>query len=240
MKHQEMVDEAREMLVELKIEIEPSTLQQAVRHLEWVLTQNRTLNLTSITDPIDALRLHLVDSLTALPALNEAKGGALCDMGTGGGFPGLPLALASGRRTVLADSVGKKVKALDQFLADTQLRDQVSTTSLRIEDLGSKLGGTFAAVTARALAPLPSLVELSTPLLTQGGRLIAMKGRLTLEELDAGDRVADLLGLQRESIDEFTLPRHGEARTLVTYVRVGATSIPLPRRVGLAQKRPLA
>jgi 16S rRNA (guanine527-N7)-methyltransferase len=95
-------------------------------------------------------------------------------------------------------------------------------------------------VTARAVAALPTLVELAAPLLSHGGRLIAFKGRLAQTEIGRGDTAAAKCGLRREGIRAFELTETGEARTLVTYRRVGDPSLALPRRVGMASKQPLA
>lgn len=239
MKHQEMASAARELLAELGVEYNDEGLECAVSHLEWVLQQNKQLNLTSITDPATAVRLHLVDSLAALPYVNKAPAGPLCDMGTGAGYPGLPLSIMSGRSATLVDSVGKKARALEGFIAERHLDSRVHTSSQRLEELAVHDAGRFAVITARALSQLPSLVELAAPLLELSGVLIAMKAIVQDGEVAAGDKAAEVVGLLRTDVVSYVLPIGSETRTLVIYTKVGEPRIALPRRVGLAQKRPL-
>lgn len=239
MKHQEMVEAAKAQLNELGLEVPDEALSRATAHLEWVLSRNRTINLTAITDPNEAIRLHLVDSLTALKETQQSVPGPMCDMGSGAGFPGVPLALAGGRQTLVVDSVAKKMHALAEYLEVAGLTGHITTSSERVEVLSQARRAEFAVVTARALAPLPSLIELAAPLLLPGGRLVAMKARLTGDELDRGDRVCELVGIRRVAITEFRLPKGHEARVLVTYERTGDSSVALPRRIGMAQKKPL-
>lgn len=238
-KHHNMVEAAKAQLDELALEVPDEVLSQATAHLEWVLSRNRTVNLTAITDPAEAIRLHMVDSLTALKEVEQCVPGPMCDMGSGAGFPGVPLALVSGRQTLVVDSVAKKMHALAEYLDSVGLAGQIATSSERVEVLGQSRRAEFAVVTARALAPLPSLIELAAPLLLPGGRLVAMKARLTSDELDRGDGVCELAGLRRIATSEFRLPKGHEARVLVTYERSGDSSIVLPRRIGMAQKKPL-
>ena len=110
----------------------------------------------------------------------------------------------------------------------------------RAEDLAGRGGDAFAVVVARAVAPLQSLVELSSPLLFEGGRLVALKGVLSDDEAQAAEAVGRIVGCAAVSRREFALPGDGVRRTIVVYEKVGRSSISLPRRVGLAQRRPLA
>jgi len=209
-------------------------------HLSWVLEQNATINLTAIKDPESALRLHVLDSLTALSEINDSPDGMICDIGTGGGFPGVPLGIASGRETLLVDSVGKKMRALQGFLEAQGLAPRLRTAIGRAEELAEGLGGACAVVTMRAVSSLPSLVELAAPLLRRDGRLIALKGALEEEEVARGEAVARLTGLRLDGVKRFTLPEGGEARSLVIFTAVRRPRVSVPRRTGLAQSKPLA
>lgn len=105
------------------------------KHLELVIEENKVTNLTRIVDWESAQVLHVEDSLAGLPEVEEALEGPYLDMGSGAGFPGIPLAIMTGRETLLADSVGKKTRALDSFAAELGIDDIVSTYHGRIEDL---------------------------------------------------------------------------------------------------------
>ena len=224
----------------MNIRVAPDSLATMLKHLDFVIETNQSINLTAITDPEEALRLHLIDSLTAMPEVIAAPPGPLVDLGTGGGFPGLELGLATGRVTVLVDSVRKKTEAIQRFLLQESLDSWISVSALRAEELARQRPGQFAVVTARALSSLPALVELAAPLLIKGGRLVAMKGRLDESELDRANRVADMVGMQLELRRPLLLPQGQEMREVVSFERTGKSRVRLPRREGLAQRRPLA
>ena len=206
-----------------------------------ILSENRAVNLTGIDAFDDALRLHVVDSLAALPELSRAPAGQAIDIGSGGGFPGVPLAIVGRRSFVLLDSIGKKTAAVQRALAASGVPGNLAVaTTGRAETFALEHPEEFAAVVARAVAPLASLVELASPLLRQGGILIALKGRLKDTERESGALAAAIVGLTEMSRRCLQLPEGGEDRTLVAYVKDHVPRIPLPRRVGLAQRRPLA
>lgn len=215
-------------------------LDGCLKHLYLVLQANKTMNLTRILDLHDALVLHILDSLTFLPCIEESPDGAVLDMGTGGGFPGIPLSLATDRRFTLLDSVGKKVKAVISFLNELGLSERCVATQERVEAFGSKYSGCFAAVTARAMASLPVLVEYAAPILMPDGHLIVSKGNPDNDEIASGDAAAKICGLTRINTSEFDLPRDLGHRTFLVYKKISSPSIKLPRAVGVARKTPLA
>ena len=242
MKHSsrtELLQTLREQLGTLGVAMPSEMSERSVDFLMTILRLNTTLNLTRITDPTTAVRLHLADSLSAYPEVSAAPRGRLLDVGTGGGFPGAPLAIATGRSATLLDSVGKKAAATECALRECHV-EGVSALGGRAEALALEKPATFAVVVARAVAPLPSLVELAAPLLVEGGRLVALKGSPSDDEIDSGDKVAALVGLRRDGMRSLTLPGGDERRTIVWYVKEGPGSVALPRRVGQAQHNPLA
>ena len=206
-------------------------------HLLAVFDTNKSMNLTSIGES-DSIALHVVDSLSVLGRLDEAPAGPFVDLGSGAGFPGIPLAVMSGRQVALVESVRKKAEFLRGVVARLCL--EATVHAVRAEELASEMPGEFAAATARALSSLPSLVELASPLLQTGGILIVMKGRLDDDEIRRGDTAADLCGMRRESADIVVVPGVEAARSIVTYRRVSSPRVRLPRRTGMAQRQPLA
>lgn len=209
------------------------------RYLDSILKANETTNLTRITNEEQAILLHLEDSLVGLPEVNEAPEGLYGDLGSGGGFPGVPLALATGRETILVDSVKKKMAIVQSILDELGLSQQVATSSERIEDLPVDYEERFAVLTARALSRLVSLIELASPLLFKGGRLVCYKAQVTSEELEEAKAVQDLVGMKLISQREALLSDGETKRTILVFGKVARPRIKLPRRVGLAQKQPL-
>lgn len=217
-----------------------SQLEDLVAYTQAILGENQRINVTAIRELDDALRLHVVDSALGLRAIANAPEGAVLDLGTGGGFPGVVIGILSAREVLLLDSVRKKTEAIHRALGVLEPERRLSVRWARSEALAMEAPASFSVVTARAVAELPVLVELAAPLLTNRGRLVAFKGVPGTEELERADRVAKVVGLRRLETTEFELPEGGERRTILVFGRIGASSIGLPRNPGLAAKSPLA
>lgn len=224
-------------LGQLGIAVTDGQSSALAKHAAMVLEANREFNLTRITGPADVLTLHILDSAVVVAAVAAAPAGPIADLGSGPGYPGLVAAILSGRPTVLVESVRKKASFLERVAAEIDV--DVAVYADRAEELARERGGSFACVIARALAPLPSVVELAAPLLIDGGRLVAMKARPTEEELTSGVAAARLCGMRQLELDTPELAAT-LSRTLVIYERVGLPIVSLPRRIGLAQRAPLA
>ncbi|KGM55042.1 ribosomal RNA small subunit methyltransferase G [Lysobacter arseniciresistens ZS79] len=154
-------------------------------YLALLLRWNRTYNLTAVRDPLEMVDKHLLDSLAMHPFVAgiAAAGGTLADLGTGAGLPGIPLAIARpGLRVTLVESNGKKARFMREAIRRLSLAD-VRVAQSRIEALDEP--GRYDAITARALATLPLIVELGGHLLRPGGRLLAMKGVYPADEIAA-------------------------------------------------------
>ena len=209
------------------------------RYLEAILEVNKTLNLTRIEDSEEARLLHVEDSLSGLEELKAAPDGLYGDLGSGGGFPGVPLAITSGRQTILVDSVKKKMAAVASVVDELGLASQINTYDGRIEDLAVERAGQFSALTARALSRLSVLMELASPLLKNGGHLICYKAQLSDEELEHALSLQKYLGMKLVSNRAFLLSDNETARRIVVFEKYKEPGLKLPRRVGLAQKNPL-
>lgn len=219
--------------------LEESDRETILDYLDLLLDENKRINLTSIRSRDDAIVLHIEDSLTALKYFDLAPEGMYADIGSGGGVPGIPLAIASKRATLLVDSSKKKMKAVNEIISKLNMVESISTSSLRIEDLALKRQNEFSIITARALASLPSLLELASPLLKTNGLFIAMKSIPDERELKSGKTVASLVGMKEISHEEIMLD-HEYTRILIVYKKESKPMIELPRRIGLAQHQPLA
>ena len=211
-----------------------------VCYLQAMLEKNKEINLTSITDFNEALYLHLLDSLHGLSYVYNAPDGILGDLGSGCGVPGVFLAIASGRETHLIDSVSKKMNAVASILDSQGLSNQIYCISARIEELGNTSRGQYQALTCRAMDKLPVILELASPLLAMGGRLITYKGNLDGDEHSRARKACEIVGMQEVAVDRFELEYDGSARTICVYEKNAEPEISLPRRNGVAHKRPLA
>jgi 16S rRNA (guanine527-N7)-methyltransferase len=220
----------------LGIAVDSAHVALMAHHLDLVYEANRSMNLTRVP-PESAPLIHVADSLTGLAEMMGSHTGPWADIGSGAGFPGIPLAVMSDRHVDLIESVHKKAQVLSAISAELCL--DVSVLACRAEEAARTHPGGWAAVSARAVAPLPALVELASPLLAPGGRLVCWKGALKPDEEERGARAAAIVGMEVLSVRRFRL-RDGAARTLVAYEKRRRTSVDLPRQLGLAQRSPLA
>jgi 16S rRNA (guanine527-N7)-methyltransferase len=243
-----MTDEARAARLELERLLEadaPALLptlpagfaDAAEQYVRLLLDANARLNLTRVVEPDTVARLHLLDSLAALPMLPPA--GTVADLGSGGGVPGIVLALARpDLRWTLVDSVGKKADALRGFVAALGISN-VEVLAERVEVLGrGPARESFDLVTARACASLPVLAEYALPLLRVGGTLLAWKGRISSEELAAGAAASELLGGGVPEVRPTGVAALGDHRFVVIGKR-RPTEPRWPRRPGEPARRPL-
>jgi 16S rRNA (guanine527-N7)-methyltransferase len=200
---------------------------------------------TSVSEPDEAMRVHVDDSLSGLevPELRAAR--SIADIGAGAGFPGLVLAIALPRARVdLVESTGRKAALIGRLAQAAQIENARAVTA-RAEDWGAAapaLGGgagVYDAVTVRAVAALPVLVEYAAPLLQQGGVLVAWKGARDAEEEAAGSRAAETLGLSPGEVFHVRPCAEARDRHLHVYRKIAPTPEGFPRRPGMAAKRPL-
>ncbi|MDY5662537.1 MAG: 16S rRNA (guanine(527)-N(7))-methyltransferase RsmG [Coriobacteriales bacterium] len=225
-------------LLRLKLDFNEDITDKLITNLKLVIEKNKVLNLTRIDSFEDAVVLHLEDSLSIYPEFMHSSG-EFCDIGTGGGFPGLPLAIASGRKGILLDSVKKKALAVQEFVEEVSLTGQVQALGMRSEELCAECFGEFDTVVARAVDKLSVVEEYASPLLASGGHLIAMRGTESLGDEKAAQIASEQLGLQMIEKRAFSLGPDEVARSVYVFEKNGSPSIKLPRRPGMAHKKPL-
>ena len=204
------------------------------QHLDLVLKANESVNLTRIQDKEEAELLHVEDSLQGIPECLEAPAGRYADLGSGGGFPGFAVAVVTGRDTLLVESVKKKT----ELLALLGLANAIQVYGLRAEELALEAPESFALITARALTALPSLIELASPLLIPGGRLVAYKADNVDDELEWAVSIQEKLGMKMISNRKLMLSDGETPRRIIVFEKVSDPQVKLPRRPGMAQKRP--
>ena len=205
---------------------------------ELLTGANARMNLTRVSaDPAEAIDRNYLDSLAPLPHLSGAK--TCVDVGSGAGFPGVPLAIfLPDTHFVLMDSLLKRVEFLRGVIEELSLNAEA--VCLRAEDAGrGAFREAFDAATARAVASLNVLCELMLPLVRVGGRAVALKGPGAAEEIEAADAALSALGGRCLEIDEARVPGRDWAHTLVILEKTAPTPEKYPRRAGIPEKRPL-
>jgi 16S rRNA (guanine527-N7)-methyltransferase len=193
---------------------------------------------TAVREPGKAVDVHLADSLVALELEPVARATRIADLGAGAGFPGLALAAARPDAHVTAVESSRRKSEFLERAAHAAGLARVRVICARAEEW-SDGAGTCELVTARALAPLPVLVEYAAPLLALDGRLVAWKGRRDAQEEASGAAAASLLGLEPEGVAAVKPYTGAEHRHLHVFRKVAPTPAGYPRRAGAAVKRPL-
>lgn len=209
-----------------------------IRYAEMLAEKNKVMNLTAITDPADVARLHFLDSAALLP-LADFRGKTVVDVGTGAGFPGLPLKiLEPSVRLTLLDAQRKRVEFLREVCEDLGLND-VECVHGRAEEFARERREGFDIAVSRAVAALPVLAELCLPLVKPGGRFLAMKSVDTGGELAAAGRAVQMLGGRLEKPVDYGISGTNVPRRLVIITKITETQKKYPRTFAKIKKNPL-
>ncbi|MDY6029334.1 MAG: 16S rRNA (guanine(527)-N(7))-methyltransferase RsmG [Acidaminococcaceae bacterium] len=214
-------------------------LEKFQLYYEMLVETNKVMNLTAITGEREVAIKHFIDSLLAWDRDFVDK--KLADVGTGAGFPGIPLKIyCPSLQVTLIDSLGKRINFLEKVIDKLHLKN-ISCDHLRAEDAGrNKLHREeYDIVTARAVARLNVLAEYCLPLVKKGGRFIALKGSKYKDETEAGEKAAAVLGGKLEECREVKLPGLDDARSIIIIRKTGLTSPKFPRKAGTPERTPL-
>ncbi len=212
--------------------------RQTITQVLELLREERA-SVSSVTDPARAWRVHVEDSLTGLevPELTEAR--RIGDIGSGAGFPGLVLAVALAEAHVdLVESVGRKCEFIERAIAAAGIENATVLNGRSEELAGESRRETYDAITARAVGRLSTLAELASPLLREGGVLVAWKGKRDEDEEDQLERAARQLAMHPERILDVGDRAGSKHRHLHVIRKLAPTPRDLPRRPGMAKKRP--
>ena len=195
---------------------------------------------TTIREPAEAVDAHIADSLSGLEVEELDRAGAIADVGSGAGFPGLPLAIAlPAARVDLVEAAHRKCEVVERLAAAAGVANARAVPLRAEEHAGGEGHDAYDAVTARAVDSLAVLVEYAAPLLREGGVLVAWKGAREGNEEEAGETAAALLGLEPRGVRRVEPFEGARDRHLHVYAKVLATPDGFPRRPGMARKRPL-
>ncbi len=223
-------------------DLAPDARRAIEDHLRLLLAWNVAINLTAVRDPVEAIRRHVLDSLSATHLLRARRIDAFVDLGSGGGFPGLPLAAAvPARRALLVESIGKKARFLETATTAVGLAGVAEAFGGRAEDLATdgRHRGRWPAVVARAVGDLAELAELGLPLLARGGSLVAWKRDDVGAELTAAGPALERLGGGRPTVLPVD-PRLGlDGHVLVVVTKERPTPDAYPREPAVRRRRPL-
>lgn len=224
------------------IPLTPEQLAQFDLYARDLAEWNEHTNLTAITEPGAVQVRHFLDSLSIAQVARCYPGMRIIDVGTGAGFPGLPLAIAfPGVQVTLLEATGKKITFLDHVIQALGLSG-LDTLHARAEDAGHISGrrAAYDLVLARSVARLPALAEYLLPLAKVGGRCIAMKGETAAAEAVDAKRALSLLGGRVEKIEPIKLPDVLDTHYLVVIEKIAATPSAYPRKPGMPTKTPLS
>ncbi|WP_024736747.1 16S rRNA (guanine(527)-N(7))-methyltransferase RsmG [Enterocloster asparagiformis] len=236
-------DQMKREAGELEIALNGGQLEQFFRYYELLVERNKVMNLTAITEEQDVVTKHFTDSLSLVKLMGaEALAGkTLMDVGTGAGFPGIPLKIAFPELNVtLLDSLNKRVRFLMDVCEELGLKD-ITAVHGRAEDFGRNLQyrEQFDLCVSRAVANLASLSEYCMPFVKVGGYFVPYKSGEIEEELEAGKRAVKILGGEVEGVEKFTLPGADASRSLIRIRKIKGISGKYPRKAGLPTKEPL-
>ncbi len=211
------------------------------RFYDLLIEKNKVMNLTAITDYRDACEKHFADSLMVTKYFSLGISDRVLDLGTGGGFPGIPLKIFYPETSfVLVDSVNKKLEFIREAKDELEL-ENIEVIHGRAEDLAhdGRFREGFDLVVSRAVASLPVLSELALGFVRPDGCFISYKGSSVLEEVKASGRAMDVMKGKIERVEEYELAGSGEKRALVFVRKTGVLDDDYPRRAGVPGKKPL-
>ena len=224
---------------QINILFDDKQLNQFYSYMNLLLEWNEKINLTAITEPEEVILKHFIDSLTISKYINN--GATLADVGTGAGFPGIPLKIyRPDIKVTLVDSLNKRINFLDEVISNLKL-EEINTVHSRIEDFGKniKYREKFDYVTARAVANMAVLSEYLIPLSKIKGKCIYMKGSEVEEELKDAKKAINILGGKIQNVEKFTLPKSDNLRNIIIIDKIENTPKKYPRKAGTPAKEPL-
>lgn len=222
----------------LDISISEKEIFLFYQYMNLLLEWNEKMNLTAITEGKDVILKHFIDSITINKYLQEKN--RIMDIGTGAGFPGIPLKILNPQKEfILVDSLNKRIQFLEEVKRELEL-DNLTLIHSRVEDLAKNNNYRESADVAvsRAVANLRVLVEYMLPFVKKDGIVICMKGPNIEEELEESKNAIEILGGKIESIDNILLPEDLE-RNIVILRKIKNTPIKYPRKAGIPTKNPL-
>ena len=239
MEKEEFIEKINTQAQKLGINISNEQAEKFYLYTNMLLEWNEKINLTAITEQNEIIQKHFIDSLTINKYVNESA--SIIDVGTGAGFPGIPLKIVREDISVtLLDALNKRINFLNEVIEQNELTN-IETIHARAEEAGKNkaLRESFDIATSRAVAPLNVLVEYLLPLVKIGGKCICMKGSNAKEEIENSKKAISILGGKIEKIEELELPNSDIKRTIIVIKKEKNTPAKYPRKAGTPSKMPI-
>ena len=217
--------------------LEEKKIDNFYKYMNLLLEWNEKMNLTAITDPNEVILKHFIDSLTIVNLIEKDQ--KVIDVGTGAGFPGIPLSIVKEENITLLDSLNKRITFLEEVIKKLELKN-IKAIHARVEEFAKnkKERENYDIATSRAVAPLNVLLEYLLPLVKIGGKCICMKGPNT-EEIEEAQNALKTLGGEIEKIEKITLPETDITRNIIIVKKIKQTPSKYPRKPGTPSKEPI-
>lgn len=228
-------------LDEINISLSEKQIIQFQKYFDYLLEKNKVMNLTAITDEIEVIYKHFIDSLSLNKFINLSEVNHILDIGTGAGFPGIPLKIAfPNLKLVLLDSLKKRTVFLEEVIEKIELED-VKVIHGRAEEFAKiiEYREQFDLCVSRAVTNLTTLVEYCLPYVKIGKRFVAYKSKNAEEEIKESEKAIQILGGELESVKLFQLPYKEMDRSFIMIKKVKNTPDIYPRKSGKALKKPI-
>ena len=239
MKKEEFFEQMQEKSMDLGVRFLVEQTEQFFEYMNLLIEWNEKMNLTSIIEPEEIILKHFIDSITILKEIEDNS--KVVDVGTGAGFPGIPLSIMNPTlKITLVDSLNKRLIFLQEVVNKLNLKN-VEIVHARAEEFGQnkKYRESFDISTSRAVANLSTLSEYLIPLVKVGGKVISMKASEAQEEINEAKKAIQVLGGKIERIDEFNLPQSDIGRTVILIKKEEKTPNKFPRKPGTPSKEPI-
>ena len=231
----ELIEKAKKV----NIEIDDKKEEQFYNYMKLLLEWNEKINLTAITEQNDIILKHFIDSITINKYIEQSN--SIIDIGTGAGFPGIPLKIMNqNKKITLVDSLNKRINFLNEVCKEISL-ENIQCIHARAEELARDLEyrENYETVVSRAVARLNVLIEYMLPFVKKGGLCICMKGPNIDGELEEAKNAIKVLGGKFKSVESFFLPDSDIERNVIIIEKVAETPKKYPRKAGLPSKQPI-
>ena len=239
MQEEDFKKEIKERAVQFGVDLSEKQQEAFYQYMQLLIEWNQKMNLTAITEPEEILTKHFIDSISIIPYIQEEKN--ILDIGTGAGFPGIPLKIVLPQNSfILLDSLNKRINFLKEVIRSLQL-ENIEAIHGRSEEFCKlkQKRENYDIVTSRAVAKLNVLLEYMLPFVKIGGKCICMKSSAIDEELDESQKAIGILGGRIEKVDAILLENTNIERKIVIIEKIKSTPEKYPRKAGTPVKEPI-